>query len=387
LNPAEHELAYIFIELGLATIGLAILARLSSRWGFSAIPLYLLAGLPFGNDGLAPLSISRGFTHTGAEIGILLLLFMLGLEYSGDQLKQNLRSGLWGGALDLLLNFLPGLLAGHFFGWQWLPSILLGGITYNTSLGIAARVFSDSGRMNSPETSVVLSILVLEDLSMAVYLPLVAVLIAGGGGGTIAISVAIAVIAVLLALFTAIRHGHSFSALIAHQSDEVILLSVFGSVLLAAGLAERIQVSAAIGAFLVGIALSGPVAKRSQRLISPLRDLFAAIFFFFFGVEIDPRSLPPVLLFALVLAVVTLLTKTLTGYLATRRTQVGHRARLRAGFTLVAHGEFAIVIAGLGGALEPRLGPLAAAYVLLTAVLGPIAVRLAGKDRVRPSSS
>jgi CPA2 family monovalent cation:H+ antiporter-2 len=152
LNPAEHELAYVFIELGLATIGLAILARLSSRWGFSAIPLYLLAGLPFGNGGIASFSFSKDFIHIGAEIGILLLLFMLGLEYSGDQLKQNLRRGLPGGALDLLLNFPPGLLAGHLLGWQLLPSILLGGITYISSSGIAARLLSDLGRINSPKT-------------------------------------------------------------------------------------------------------------------------------------------------------------------------------------------------------------------------------------------
>jgi CPA2 family monovalent cation:H+ antiporter-2 len=376
LNPAAHELAHVFIELGLATIGLAILARLSSRWGFSAIPLYLLAGLPFGNGGLAPLNFSKGFTQIGAEIGILLLLFMLGLEYSGDQLKQNLRRGLPGGAMDLLLNFPPGYLSGFLLGWRPLPCLLLGGVTYISSSGIAARVLSELGRINSPETPSVLSILVLEDLVMAIYLPLAAVLIAGGGAGWIAVSVAIAVTTVLLALFAAIRYGHLFSTAIAHESDEIILLTIFGCVLLLAGLAERIQVSAAIGAFLVGIAVSGPIAEHSHRLISPLRDLFAAIFFFFFGLEIDPHSLPPVLVIALVLAAISILTKTLAGYWSARGSGVDRRTRLRAGLTLVAHGEFSIVIAGLGVALEPRLGPLSAAFVLLTAILGPIAVRI-----------
>jgi CPA2 family monovalent cation:H+ antiporter-2 len=376
LNPAAHELAHVFIEIGLATIGLALLARLSSRWGFSAIPLYLLAGLPFGNGGIASPEFSKDFIHIGAEIGILLLLFMLGLEYSGDQLKQNLRRGLSGGALDLLLNFPPGLLAGYLLGWQLLPSILLGGVTYISSSGIAARVLSDQGRINSPETPAVLSILVLEDLVMAIYLPLTAVLIAGNGSARIAVSVSIAVAAVLLALFAAIRHGHMFSAIIAHQSDEIVLLTIFGSVLIVAGLAERIQVSAAIGAFLVGIAISGPVAEHAHRLISPLRDLFAAIFFFFFGLEIDPHSLPPVLVLALVLVAITMLTKTLTGYLSTRGSGVDRRTRLRAGITLIAHGEFSIVIAGLGVSLEPRLGPLSAAYVLLMAILGPLAARI-----------
>jgi CPA2 family monovalent cation:H+ antiporter-2 len=211
---------------------------------------------------------------------------------------------------------------------------------------------------------------------MAIYLPLTAVLIAGNGGVRIAVSVSIAVTAVLLALFAAIRHGHRFSAFIAHQSDEIVLLTIFGSVLLVAGLAERIQVSAAIGAFLVGIAASGPIAEHSHRLIAPLRDLFAAIFFFFFGLEIDPRTLPPVLVLALVLAAITMLTKTLTEYLSTRGSRVNRRTRLHAGITLIAHGEFSIVIAGLGVTLEPRLGPLSAAYVLLMAILGPLAARI-----------
>lgn len=365
----------------MATFGLAVLARLASRWGFSSIPLYLLAGLAFGNGGLAPLELSRDFIQIGAEIGVLMLLFMLGLEYSGEQLKQNLRSGLPGAAIDLLLNFPIGFCAGLLLGWGLLPSVLLGGVTYVSSSGIIARVLSELGRHNAVETSTVLSILVLEDLVMAVYLPLVAVLLAGGGAARILISVAIACAAVLAVLFVAIRFGNSLSALIANQSDEVILLTTFGIVLLVAGLAQRLHVSAAIGAFLVGIAVSGPIAEQSQRLFAPLRDLFAATFFFFFGLEIDPRSLPPVLLVALALTAATIFTKALTGFWATRGMGLGSKARLRAGLTLVAHGEFSIVIAGLGAAVEPRLGPLSAAYVLLMAILGPIAPRIVPRER------
>jgi Kef-type K+ transport system membrane component KefB len=82
--PTAHDVSFVFIELGLVIVGLAVLARLTSRWGFSAIPLYLLAGLAFGNGGLAPLRLSENFDRIGAEIGVLLLLFMLGLECSGD---------------------------------------------------------------------------------------------------------------------------------------------------------------------------------------------------------------------------------------------------------------------------------------------------------------
>ncbi|MGA8042692.1 MAG: cation:proton antiporter [Terracidiphilus sp.] len=376
MGPPVHDIAIVFIELGATTIGLAVLARLASRWGISAIPLYLLAGLVFGKGGLSPLSFSKGFIGIGAEIGVLLLLFMLGLEYSGEELKQNLRGGLDGALIDLLLNFPPGFVAALLLGWKPLPAVLLGGVTYISSSGIIARVLSESGRLNDRETRTVLSILVLEDLVMAVYLPLIAVLIVGGGPARIVISVAIALVSVLVVLYVAIRYGHSFSGLVAHHSDEVLLLSTFGAVLLVAGFAQRLQVSSAIGAFLVGIAVSGQIAEQTHRLLSPLRDLFAAIFFFFFGLEVDPRSVAPVLLVALGLAAVTTLTKALTGYWATRRAGLSRVARWRAGLTLVARGEFSIVIAGLGVAVEPRLGSLAAAYVLVMAILGPITARI-----------
>jgi monovalent cation:H+ antiporter-2, CPA2 family len=371
----SHALAVLFLELGTATIGLAILARLANRWGFSSIPLYLLAGLAFGKGGLAPLAVSRTFIAEGAEIGVLLLLFMLGLEYTGAELKQNLRGGLPAALIDLLLNFPPGFLAGLLLGWGPLASVLLGGVTLVSSSGIISRLLFELGRKNAIETPIVLSILVLEDLMMAVYLPLVGVLISGTGARSMVLSIGAATVTVALVLFAAMRYGERMSSIIG-GSDEVLLLTVFGAVLAVAGLAQMLQVSAAIGAFLVGIAVSGPIAKRSGHLMAPLRDLFAAIFFFFFGLEIDPGSLLPELRVALILGAVTLATKVLTGYWAIRRTGIGKREALRAGVTLIPRGEFSIVLAGLGAAFEPRLGSLAAAYVLLMAIVGPLAVRL-----------
>jgi monovalent cation:H+ antiporter-2, CPA2 family len=375
--PTAHDASFLFIELGVVVLGLAVLARLATRWGFSAIPLYLIAGLAFGRGGLAPLSLSEGFVRTGAEIGVLLLLFMLGLEYTGDELKKSLRLGLSAGVIDFALNFTPGLAAGFLLRWPSLAALLLGGVTYISSSGVIAKVMTELRRMDKPETPLVLSVLVQEDLAMAVYLPLVAVLLAGGTVTKILVAVVVAVAVVSLALLTAVRYGHRVSQLVAHESDEIILLTSFGAVLLVAGVAQRFQVSAAIGAFLVGIALAGSVAQQSHRLVSPLRDLFAAMFFFFFGLEVDPASLPPVLPFAIGLGVVTALTKVLTGYWAAQRAGVSREGRLRAGTELVARGEFSIVIAGLGAAIEPRLGSLAAAYVLLMAIVGPVLARLA----------
>jgi len=377
MPAAAADSAGVLTELGLAVLGLAILARLASRLGFSAIPLYLLAGLAFGKGGLAPLNLTSNFIHIGAEIGVLLLLFMLGLEYGGQELQANLRPGLPGGVVDLVLNFTPGFCAGLLLRWAFLPSVLLGGVTYISSSGVIAKVISELRRTENPETPTVLSILVLEDLAMAIYLPLVAVVISGGGLLKIALSVGITLAAVGIALAAALRFGPRISRFAAHQSDEILVLTVFGTVLLISGAAQRFQVSAGIGAFLVGIALSGPVAEQSQRVLSPLRDLFAATFFFFFGLEVNPASLVPALPLAISLGVVTAASKVATGYWATSRLGLDTSARWRAGLELIPRGEFSIVIAGLGVGLEPRLGSLSAAYVLLLALAGPLAARLA----------
>ena len=377
-NGGVHDISLVFIELGIAIIGLAILTRLASRLGFSAIPLYLLAGLAFGNGGILPLQFSEEFVHIGAEIGVILLLFMLGLEYTGEELIANLKTGFPAGILDFVLNFPPGLIAGFLLGWSPLAAFLLGGITYISSSGVIAKVLAELGRLNNRETPTIISILVFEDFAMAVYLPLVAVLLIGQGISQAVISVLVALIAVGVVLFVAVRYGKKFSSFIAHQSDEVILLTTFGSVLLIAGLAQRLQVSAAIGAFLIGIALSEPIAERTHNLLSPLRDLFAAIFFLFFGLQIDPASLPPVLLLAAGLGLITTLTKILTGWWAARRAKTSSLEAMRAGVALVARGEFSIVIAGLGvsAGLKPQLGALSAAYVLLLAIIGPILTRV-----------
>jgi CPA2 family monovalent cation:H+ antiporter-2 len=373
-----NDISLVFIELGFAIIGLAILTRLASKWGFSAIPLYLLAGLAFGNGGILPLQFSEEFVHIGAEIGVLLLLFMLGLEYSAEELSASLKTALPAGVVDLILNFSPGLVMGLLLGWNPLAASLLGGVTYISSSGVIAKVLADLGRMNNAETPTIISILVFEDLAMAIYLPLVAVLLIGQSFTSALISILVALVTVGAVLFIALRFGKKFSSFIAHQSDEVVLLTTFGLVLLVAGLAQRLQVSAAIGAFLMGIALSEPIAERTHKLLRPSRDLFAAIFFLFFGLQIYPASLPPVLLLAVLLGLVTALTKVLTGWWAARRANVSTLGALRAGVALIARGEFSIIIAGLAvsAGLDPQLGALSAAYVLFLAILGPILARV-----------
>jgi CPA2 family monovalent cation:H+ antiporter-2 len=228
----------------------------------------------------------------------------------------------------------------------------------------------------------VLTVLVIEDLVMAAYLPIVAVVLAGRSFGDGMTSVTIALVSAVAVLVGALRYGQHFTRILHARTDEALLLGLFGVTLLVAGIAQRVNVSAAVGAFLVGIALSGPLQTRATALIEPLRDLFAALFFILFAFRIDPGSLPSVAVPAIALAVVTALTKIATGWIAAARLRVGPRAQLRAGTALVARGEFSIVIAGLAlnTSVESDLVALAGAYVLVLAIAGPVLTRFS--DRI-----
>nr|WP_296069903.1 cation:proton antiporter [uncultured Actinoplanes sp.] len=373
-----HSTTVLLIEVGALLFALGMLGRLGRRIGLSPIPLYLLAGLAFGHGGLLPLSASEEFIEIGAEIGVILLLVMLGLEYSAGELVANLRAAAPAGVLDALLNALPGAGFAFLLGWNWQAALVLAGITWVSSSGVIAKVLADLGRLGNRETPVILSVLVIEDLAMAFYLPLVTAVLAGVGliGGVKAL--AVAVVTVIAVLVVAIRYGSTISRFMSVRDPEALLLSVLGMTLFVAGVAAELKVSAAVGAFLVGIALSGPVAHHATEMLSPLRDLFAAVFFVFFGLSTDPADMPPVLLPAFGLAVLTMLTKVLTGYLAARRAGIALPGRLRAGLGLMPRGEFSVVIAGLAVAsgVEPRLAPLATAYVLITVISGPLLARL-----------
>lgn len=371
-------LALTLIELGAVVFCLGLLARLASRIGMSPIPFYLLGGLAFGAGGIIELDGMKEFSHLSGEIGVILLLLMLGLEYTATELVTGLRRSWQAGVLDFVLNFLPGAGLALVLGWGPVGAMVMGGVTYISSSGIAAKVITDLGRLGNRETPVVLSILVFEDLAMALYLPILTATLAGvsflGGLQTVGISLAV----VTLVLVVALRHGHRVSKAVHSENSEVFLLNLLGLALLVAGIASALQVSAAVGAFMLGIAISGATAHSATRILEPLRDLFAAIFFVAFGLNTDPASIPPVLGWALALATITAATKMLTGIWAAKRAGIGRPGRFRAGAALIARGEFSIVIAGLAvasGIVPAELAALATAYVLIMAVAGPLAAR------------
>jgi CPA2 family monovalent cation:H+ antiporter-2 len=370
--------AILFLELGGVLLGLGVLGALALRVGISPIPLYLLAGLAFGQGGILPLATSEEFISVGAELGVILLLLTLGLEYNADELLSSLRGNARGGIVDLVLNAAPGAIAALLLGWGPVAAVAMAGVTYATSSGITAKVLSDLGWIGNRETPVVLSLLVFEDLTMALYLPILTALLAGLTLFSGAVTVAIALATVSVVLLVALRYGRVIEAFVASPNSEVLLLKVVGLALLVAGLAQQLQVSAAVGAFLVGIALSGELAEDARALLTPIRDLFAAVFFVFFGLQTDPGAILPVAGLAAILAVVSMITKLLAGAYAARRAGIGRAGRARAGIALIPRGEFNIVIAGLavGAGVHPDLGPLAAAYVLILAAFGPLAARL-----------
>jgi CPA2 family monovalent cation:H+ antiporter-2 len=369
----------VLLELGAVLLALGVLGRLAARVGLPAIPLYLIAGLAVGEGGIYSLHASEEFIEVGSDIGVVLLLLMLGLEYSTEELTSGLRTHRAAGLFDAVANFTPGFVIGLLLDWGPLAAALLGGVTYVSSSGMIARLLEEFERIGNRETPIVLSLLVIEDLAMALYLPVVTGLLIGEGTAEYVVSIAVALLVVALVLVVSSRYGEYVSRVVSTESGELVLLTVLGITLLVAGLAEEVNVSAAVGAFLVGVSLSGRVAEQGREVLAPLRDLFAGIFFVFFGLQVAPSRLAPAAGTAIALAVITGLTKYYTGWWAARRAGVGPRGRIRAATVLLPRGEFSIVIAGLGVAAGQNadLGSVTACYVLILAIGGTLLARYA----------
>jgi CPA2 family monovalent cation:H+ antiporter-2 len=265
----------------------------------------------------------------------------------------------------------------------------MGGVTYISSSGVIAKVLDDLGRLGNRETPTILSVLVIEDLVMAIYLPVLAGVLGGGAATTIIGAAALGITLVVGVILVTARFGDHLSRLLFSRSDEVVLFGIIGLTFFIAGAAEGLGISAGIGAFLVGVALSGAAQRSAATLIAPLRDLFAAAFFIFFTFQIDPATLVGTVWIAVGLAIASGGIQSVTGWWAARRAGIGRPGRIRTATTLIAGGEFSIVIAGIAVAsgVEPRLGALAATYVLLLAAIGPVLARWGGtrSDRVTVS--
>src|SRR3954468_12398353 len=323
--------ATLLLELGVILTVLTVLGTAARRFALSPIPLYLAAGLALGEGGIAPIPAATQFVSTGASIGVVLLLLTLGLEFSIGEFASSMRRHLPSAWEDVLLNALPGAIAGWLLGLGGVGVLGLARVTYIGSSGAIARLLADLRRLGNRETPAVLSILVLEDFAMAAYLPLLAVLAAGGTWWEALLWMGAAMIALMVVFAASYRWGHHVGRLIAHPDDEQLLLRILGLTLIVAALAEHLHASAAVGAFLVGLTLTGDTADRARAVLTPLRDLFAAVFFLAIGIAVDPADLVPRLPAAVLLAAITAVTKVLTGVYAARRDGVARPGQLRAG--------------------------------------------------------
>lgn len=372
----EENWALVLIELGAIFLGLAALSWLAGKWAVSPIPFFLAAGLAFGDGGLIPVVASESFVTTGGEIGLVLLLLVLGLEFSAPEFIAGLRRHRSSGIVDFLLNFAPGFGAGLIIGLSWQGAIALGGVTWISSSGIISQLLEDLGRVANRETGSVMSVLVLEDIAMAVFLPVLVVVLTGdslvAGAGKIILAVGVLAAAMVIAL----RFGGKVSWLLSHENDDQVLLRILGVAFLVAGISQQVGISSAVGAFLVGLSIPTDLGERARELLLPMRTVFSSVFFFSFGLAVDPTRLGSVWLPAAVLALVTAVTKVGSGWWAAGVDGVRARGRIRAGMTLAARGEFSIVIAGLAVAAGVSgIGALATAYVLIMAVAGPLLAR------------
>lgn len=363
-------------EIGSVLIALGIASFLASKIRFSAVPIFLLAGLFFGNGGIVELNLSDDFLNLGAQIGAILLLLLLGLEYSATELVTSFKERRSLGIFDFAINCIPGLIIGFLLGWGVVGALTLAGITYVSSSGIAAQLIKDGSLGGLTSTKRAIGVLVIEDLVLAVYLPVLSALVASVALVTGLITVSVALLIAGSALIFAAKGIHIPHAPSIMGDTATLLLTVFGAALLASGLATYIGFSGAVAAFLVGLMLTGDVAIIARVRLAPLRDLFAAIFFLFFGLRTNPADLPTVLIPAILLTLLGVASKLITAWWATRDLEE-RDGILRMAAILIPRGEFSIVIAGLASTatFATDIQAITITYVILTTIIASTLVR------------
>lgn len=373
---SSPETAALLAEIGAALLVLGVVAFLAKRLRFSVVPLYLLIGLALGEGGLIPLSLSEDFLNTGAQIGAIMLLLLLGLEYSSSDLAKAFQERKSAGLIDFLANATPGFILGLLFGWGIPGAMALAGITYVSSSGIAAQLIKEMGFRRSEVSKRAIGVLVFEDLALAPYLPLLTSVVLGVSAisGLITVGVALAITGLVILL--SFRGSAKFMKILDPTEPGGLLLTVFGAALLAAGLADVFGFSGVVAAFLIGLLLTGEVAETARARLSPIRDIFAAIFFLFFGITTNPSDIPAVLPLALLLTGFGVVGKYLVGWWVAR--DLSDRASvLRATGFLIPRGEFSMVIAALAApiVIGVELQALTLTYVILTTITASLLLR------------
>jgi CPA2 family monovalent cation:H+ antiporter-2 len=370
-------------ELAVTVALLVVLGATAARFGLSAIPAYLLAGLLLGPNEPKELSLisPSEVTDFVAELGIVFLLFFLGLEFSLSRLRSTGRHVGLGGTVDLVLNLGLGLLIGVAAFGVSLAALVLAACIYVSSSAIAVKGLIDFKRLGDDETDLVLAILVFEDLVVAFLLGFAA---AGGGEPSDTLVLVAKALGFVTAGVAASRYlPRTIDRLLDRLSLEFFLLAIFGFVVGTAALADELGLSEAIGALMAGIVLSETsVRDQIEERFFSFRDIFAALFFFAFGLSIDVGALGDVGWLVALAVALTLVGKLGGGWLAGRIGGFTSRQSLNAGVALVAHGEFTIIFAQVASEnelIEPGqrtdLVAFAGLYVLATATVGLVLMK------------
>jgi CPA2 family monovalent cation:H+ antiporter-2 len=374
---------HMVFEVGLALALVAGAALLSWKLKFSTAPFLIVAGMLVGPHAPHVGIVDLRFEESGpiiaflGRLGVLFLLFYLGLEFSVGRLIRSGRSIAVGGSIYIGINFTLGLLYPALLGWPLKEALVAAGITTISSSAIVAKVLVDLRRTANPETEMILGIIMFEDVFLAVYLSVVSGLVLSGStsvGGVLA-SAGMALAFMLGVLGLGRLAVPWLNRALRIRSDEVVLLIVAAALLLIAGAGETIHVAEAIGALLLGLVLAETEHRdRIEHMIVPFRDFFGALFFFGFGLSIDPFALGGAVGITLGAVALTLVGNFAAGMLAGRSAGLSPAGSANVGLTVVSRGEFSIVVASLGaaGGLMEVLQPFAALYVLILAILGPL---------------
>ncbi|WP_326820620.1 cation:proton antiporter [Streptosporangium sp. NBC_01756] len=365
------------IALGGSFLAAGIIARLGTRIGLPTIPLFMLAGILFGphTPGLA-LVDSPADLKVIAALGLIFLLFYLGLEFSLDDLVEGGSRLVLAGVGYLLLNVGGGLAFGFALGWGSREALVLAGVVGISSSAIVTKLLVDLGRLGNPESRLILGIIVVEDVFLALYLAVLQPVLSGADTfAAAAVSFGKAFV-FLIALTALARWGTRLvNKLVTTRDDELLVVMFTGLAIFTAGVAEELGVSDAIGAFMVGLILSSTrAAPRIRQLVHPLRDAFAALFFFAFGLSIEPGDMLSVAWPIVIAVAITVLLNVVAGALAAKLNSFGRAQAVNIALTVLSRGEFALVLAtmALAAGLDGRLAPFIAGYVLVLALLGPL---------------
>lgn len=374
---------HLVLEIGLAIALIALAGLVSAKLRFSVIPFYIIVGMAVGPHSFKLWHLDFRFIESASlieflgRLGVLFLLFYLGLEFSVGRLLKSGRSIAFGGTIYIAINFTLGLVYGFVTGFPLEEVLVMAGITTISSTAIVAKVLVDLKRTANAETELILGIIMFEDVFLAVYISILSGLVLSDSSSVWGVisSAGIAFAFMLFMLTVGRKCVPLLNKVLNIRSNELFGLVVFGGLFLVAGFSETIHVAEAIGALLFGLVLAETKhAKRIEHFIMPFRDFFGAVFFFSFGLTIDPLQLGDALWLSLGAVVVTLIGNYAAGMLAGRSAGLSSKASSNIGLTIVARGEFSIIMANMAkaGGLLAILQPFAALYVLILAILGPL---------------